>query len=208
LIIGDPAPKDNEKTYELPVAGEEAIKIRDELSKIDGVTIKLLIGKEANRIKVIEELRKDYDFIHYSGHAYFNEHDPDESGLVLNHGNLKAFTIKEVFSSNPPFLAFINGCESSKEDDWREFKYINEVSGLASAFLLNGVNYIGSLWEISESISATIALSFYYGVLNGESIGESLRKAKQYAFSLYKTKYLDWAAFVLYGDPTLTLEKK
>jgi len=209
LIIGDPAPKIDGKTLKLSGAWDEATQLNDKLSKIKNVNTTLLLEEEANSYRVEEELKKDYDFIHYCGHAYFDIKDPNKNGLLLNDGLFRASSIANVLNrEKPPILAFINACKSSKEHTWTDIKYENQVSGLASAFLLNGINYIGSLWSIHDKVAVKTAESFYFEVLNNVSIGESLRRAKIFVHESFKGKQLGWASYILYGDPTYTLEKK
>lgn len=205
LIIGDPLRGD--PRYELPGATIETETLAEELSKIRGVQVKLLISDEADTMTVLNELPKGYDFIHYSGHAHFNAENPDESGLLLSDGLLEAFEITK-YLDKPPILAFVNACESSRERSWSsEIAYENQVFGLAGAFLRRGAYYIGSLWPVHDDAAVDVALNFYKSVLNGVPLGESLRQAKVRAFKKNGGKEIAWASYILYGDPTLVLTR-
>ncbi len=204
LIIGDPT--SDKKGWKLPEAEKEAQFINDELSKIKGVTTKLLLGKEATIENVTRELQADYDFIHYSGHAAFDVEDPDNSAIYLNDGKLMAKKIRKLLGTTPPIMAFINACESSMMGDATEIEFEAKISGLAASFLLNGINYVGSMWPIRDDVALSTALNFYFEVLSGTPIGEALRRAKQFIYEQFEGREMGWASYVLYGDPTLTLE--
>lgn len=197
LIIGDPT--DN-SLY----AREEANDLNKSLKKIKNVNTTLLVGsKTASYSNVITKLKGNYDFIHFTGHGECFVEEPDESGIALKGGILKAHEIKDIYGDNPPILVFINACESGMEQQ----KYENRVSGLASSFLKNGINYIGSIWVIHDTVAYKTSRSFYNALLNGIPIGESLRNAKKLAYEHFKGKKLGWASYILFGDPNLTLAK-
>ena len=165
----------------------------------------VLIGsKDATYSKVISNLSGDYDFIHFTGHGKAIVDKPDESGIQLNGGILTASEIKDIPGDNPPVLVFINACESGLEQ--RGFE--NQIKGLASSFITNGINYIGSLWKIHDKVAYETSLSFYNELLWGKSIGESLKNAKKNTYDNFKGKRLGWASYILFGDPNLTLDKK
>ena len=200
LIVGDPS--NDQKSIK-----DEAIQLDKQLSKIQNVETKLLVGKEADSNNFIMELQKDYDFLHYCGNANFNVNNPEESGILLSDGILKISSINNILCSKPPILAFINARETKKEQAPTPLKYENKVSGLATSFLLNGINYIGSMWPTHDANAIKTELFFYYEVLKGQPIGEALRRAKESAYKRSKEKQLNWASYILYGDPTISLEK-
>ncbi|MFX1309765.1 MAG: CHAT domain-containing protein [Promethearchaeota archaeon] len=200
LIVGDP-------TYDHKSTRDEAIQLNKQLSKIKNVKTKLLMGKEADSTNFKEELQKDYDFLHYCGNAYFDVDNPDEGGILLSDGVLRISSIKNILTSNPPILAFINASEINMRHKNTILKYENKVSGLATPFLLNGINYIGSMWPTHDANAITTELLFYYEVLKGHPIGEALRRARESVYKRSKDKQISWASFVLFGDPTIGLEK-
>ncbi len=192
----------------LPGAKAEGAAIQEALSKIEGVKIKVMTGADADSINLITELAEGYDFIHYSGHAVFDAEHPENSGMLLNDGLFKAFSLAGAVKAHPPILAFINACESGKQADWSkgETKYENNVAGLASAFLVNGINFIGPMWPVFDDAALSFAKNFYFAVLSGTPLGEAMMKAKKFIFDLFKGEEIAWASYSLYGDPTQTLE--
>jgi CHAT domain-containing protein len=79
------------------------------------------------------------------------------------------------------------------------------AEGLASAFIYGGARgCVGSLWPIYDDPAADFALHFYNNVIRGHMIGEALRLARRRIKKDHKDQ-ITWAAYVLYGDPTLRL---
>ena len=216
LIIADPARKlrleDDglllQELHDLQEAREEGEELDKNLSAINGVNTKLLPGSSATRDAVITELGEGYDIIHYCGHAFFDKENPGHSYLELNDKDLYAFELKNLLGENPPILVFINACLSSKEEIWTKPTYENQVFGLASSFLSNGINYIGSLLPIHDKEARKTAEKFYFELLNGKPIGEALRNAKQEVFDSIKDQSLGWGSYTLYGNPLLRISYK
>jgi len=199
LIVGDPT-NDHKSTR------DEAIQLNKQLSKIQNVKTRLLVGKEADSNNFIMELQKDYDFLHYCGNAHFNVNNPDESGILLSDGILKISSINNILSSKPPILAFINARETKMDQTHTPLKYEHKLSGLAASFLLNDINFIGSMWPIHDENAIKTEFLFYREVLQGQPIGEALRRAKQSAYKRSKEKQISWASYILFGDPTIGLQ--
>jgi CHAT domain-containing protein len=74
-----------------------------------------------------------------------------------------------------------------------------------------GVNYpgrsvagafIGSLWEVVDTLASTYAQEFYRAALAGHTLGESARQARD----AIRDNPGDptWLAYTLYGDPAAT----
>jgi len=192
----------------LPGARKEGAAIKEELSAIDGVQIKMLVGDEADSVEVLSELGAGYDFIHYSGHAMFDAENPENSGILLADGLLKAFSLAGAVKNKPPILAFLNACESGRQADWGkgETRYENQVSGLSAAFLVNGINFIGPYFPVYDDAALMFSKNFYFAVLGGTPLGEAVRKSKKLIFDTFKGEEIAWASYSFWGDPTQTLE--
>ncbi|HMF34250.1 MAG TPA: CHAT domain-containing protein [Candidatus Lokiarchaeia archaeon] len=192
----------------LPGARSEGEAIKNSLETIAGVDLKVLAGADATKAELLMELAGGYDFLHYSGHAEFNSENPANSGLLLADGMMKASTLVNAVKGIPPILAFINACEAGRQTDWSkgETQFENQVSGLASSFLLNGINFIGPYWPVYDDAALTFSVNFYQAVLSGVPLGESVRRAKEFIYNKYKGEEIAWASYSFYGDPTQTLE--
>lgn len=164
----------------------------------------LLKGEEGTRGRVSDLLQKQYfDIIHVATHARFDPTDPTETGVVMNDGVLRTRDIYKTIKDDPPWLVFMNVCESGKNRDLNAFEKYDELSGLAIAFVKAGApSYIGTNGMINDSSASEIAVSFYRNLLDGSSVGESLRMAKR-SFLENNPKDLSWSEFSLYGDPNL-----
>jgi hypothetical protein len=147
----------------------------------------------------------DYDIVHYAGHAVYDRRRPDQSGLLLDHGEpCTAEKIHRLLAGSP--LVFLNACETARlrqpaeappdgtyEGDPKE--------GLASAFLYGGaLACIGNSWPVPDTVAADFAIAFYRWALDGRPLGEAMRYARQETARRWPEDP-SWASFVLYGDP-------
>jgi len=161
-----------------------------------------IMGSNASVENIIELLKNNrFDIIHFSGHAFFNEESPEESGLHLAD---KKVTAKEISKSLKyfPDIVFINACESAQADI-SEFEE-RQVSGLAEAFIEAGTKtFVGSIWPIDNKDAANFAVSFYQNLLQErKTIGECILDSKNELF--HSKSIYGWASFLLFGDPNAT----
>lgn len=199
----------------LPAAGREVHQIKAELEERwkqpgEELEIELLerdsaTGKAMNRAL----LSGTYDVIHFAGHAHFDNDDPDKSGFVLKGNELFLSQKIQRFVEGQP-LVFLNACETGVTANEATPQSVGEyfwkpAEGLASAFLYGGaLGCVGSLWPVYDEPAAEFAVEFYTQVLEGQMIGEAMRRTRR----AIKEKHPDsitWASFVLYGDPTFRL---
>jgi hypothetical protein len=196
----------------LPKAQEETNKIISLLNDNIKVDTTILQGKEATYSAVRSRLAKEsFDILHVAAHTQFNPTKPKESIIFLNDGCLSAGEIYrdiQNYSNNPsepPWLVFMNSCESAKILDLTYFEKYGELLGLAAAFITSGaLSYIGTSGIINDSYASEIAVNFYKYLLRGSTTGESLRKAK-YDFRKNHLKDASWSVFKLYGNPNTDL---
>ncbi|MFX1359948.1 MAG: CHAT domain-containing protein [Promethearchaeota archaeon] len=195
LFIGDPS-------GDLESSIEEIKNIKLELkTAINQGYIKTstLIGSEATTVNIIELMKKnEFDIIHYSGHAFFDEKMPEKSGIKLAD---KEITAKEIskYTEHLPEIVFINACESAQANI--ELEGEKQVSGLAEAFIQAGTKtFIGSIWPIDNKDAINFAYSFYQNLLQEDkTIGECMLESKN---ELYNSKSSHaWASFLMFGDP-------
>lgn len=112
ISVPNPQPRDaNTKYARLPGVESETKSIIDAVQDLDFVEVTLL--KNATYNDVYKALRaKNYQIIHYSGHAFFNSGKPYMSGLVLHDKDMTTGPLSNYVGKVPPVLCFINGCES------------------------------------------------------------------------------------------------
>lgn len=151
-----------------------------------------------------------YDIIHYAGHALYDAEQPDQSGLLLDREELCfAQKIQRLLRGNP--LVFLNACESglgngSTDPLPPETHYVGDPKeGLASAFVYGGaLACVATMWPVGDVEASSFAVAFYAEVLAGRPLGWAMLNARAEA----RRQHPDdpsWAAFVLYGDPSLTI---
>ncbi len=152
---------------------------------------------------VTEKIR-NFDIVHYAGHADYDKDDPSNSGWLLDGGKLTSADIMKLVGGRPmPALVFCNACQSGQTEEWQlGASYNQEIFGLANAFLLSGVqHYVGTFWEILDEPGKHFAIEFYRAMLEGAAIGEAMREARMSLVKEYGEDTIVWASYMLYGDP-------
>jgi len=152
----------------------------------------------------------EFDIIHYAGHAVFNHENPNLSGWHLKDGYLTAQQIMHMSGGKKklPSLIFSNACQSGHTSEWSQMepdRWSNyQAFDMVNAFLRCGVrHYIGTFQDIPDPASFNLALNFYNCMMQSNSVGESLRRARLQAIDQYGQDSLIWANYMLYGDPTI-----
>jgi class 3 adenylate cyclase/CHAT domain-containing protein/tetratricopeptide (TPR) repeat protein len=197
LILADPEGN-------LKGACEEGIQIRNFMDRFkdfvsvsmrsDGITTDFIRGKIRN-----------FDLVHFAGHAEYDPKNPGESGWLLSDGILKAKEIANLAGTGSmPALIFANACQSARSEEWSISEHSqHEICGLANAFMLSGVkHYVGTFWEVLDEPSRRFAVEFYKQALSGKTVGEAVREARLTLIREYGEETIVWASYLLYGDPT------
>jgi hypothetical protein len=178
LIIADP-------TEKMPKAVVECDYLKENLQHY--FTVTHLKAKKARKVDVMYHLSQGYDIIHYAGEL------EEYNCLPVYKDVLTCAEIERTLEGSP--LVFLNVCCSAKA-----FSY--DIEGLAKVFLERGaLSFIGSLWGIHDKKAAEIAVEFYRNCLY-YPVGEALRLSRE---KYYSPNDITWAAFVMYGDPTLRI---
>jgi hypothetical protein len=149
---------------------------------------------------------KDYDVVHFAGHADYVRASPGSSGWHLADGKLTGDQIAGLAGGRPmPMVVFSNACQSGVAEEWGAPDGSGDSQrayGLAGAFLLAGVrHYVGTQWEVVDGHSAVFATEFYKDLSLGQSIGAALQHARDAVVQRGGERQLAWASYVLYGDP-------
>lgn len=194
LIVGNP-------TEDLPAAESEANTIAETLRSA-GVEVELLLGKDATAKQFAKNIRnRPYDLIHFAGHAYFEPIKPSLSGLMFCEGPMPAEELGRHLNSRA--LVVLSACEAgmSKTTESKTGLVGEFIDGIATSVLLGGaIGCLAPMWDVGDGAAKTFSLSFYQHLLDGKSIGESVRQAR--LFVQGQKRLADaWKAWVLYGDP-------
>ena len=197
LVLADPR-------GDLGASYQEGIEIRDFLDE-RRESFRVNFKSDPLDVPYVKKNLRDYDIVHYAGHADYHPQNPSESGWLLKDGRLKASDISAMGGLAPmPSLVFSNACQTGQTDEWQiQEGYEQQIFGLANAYLLSGVqHYIGTFWEILDEPSSQFAKLFYAFLTQGEQVGEAVRCAREKLIEAYGEETIVWASYMLYGDPT------
>jgi len=197
MIIADP-------NSNLKGAYKEGINLRNYLDIHSNIVRPSLLTDNIFVDSIREKIR-NFDFVHFAGHAEYNPENLNENGWQLSNGVFKAKEImKMAGTASMPSFIFSNACQSARNKEWKlTSNFQNEIFGLANVFLMTGVkHYLGTFWEIIDEQGTQFASDFYKHLISGKSIGEALRYTRNSSASFFGEQNISWASYVLYGDPT------
>lgn len=183
----------------------EGITLRDEL---DSARTRLAIDLRSSEVGVgeVKQLIREYDLIHYAGHAEIHPTRPADSGWLLSDGVLCPNDLLDL-AGGPSFprIVFSNACRSGRVDGpLVPSDHGEAIYSVANAFLLSGVHhYIGTLWDVPDEPACHFALAFYEALSQGASLGDATRRARLALCQRYGDDTVLWASYVLYGDPSV-----
>ena len=189
---------------DLKASYEEGVEIKNETGMFED-WINVYLKSTDIKTDYVKAKIRNFDIVHYAGHAEHDSQNPAESGWMLSDGKLSAEEIISFTGAMPmPSLVFSNACQTGQTEEWRlEEDYEDRIFGLANAFLLSGVqHYIGTFWEIPDLAGSYFAIHFYKNLAKGVAIGEAMRLARIALINKYGEDTIVWASYMLYGDPT------
>lgn len=191
---------------DLKGAYEEGRQIRDFMDR-DKDLINVSLLSSGITPDFIRGKLRNFDLVHFAGHADYNPENPGMGGWRLSEGTMTAQDISRmVGTAAMPALIFSNACQSARTEEWGLKEHFqNEIFGLANAFILAGVkHYVGTFWEILDESSRLFALEFYKQLISGLTIGEAVRQARLELIDKFGEETIVWASYLLYGDPTFS----
>lgn len=181
---------------ELKPSEQQAQLLVRDLNQL-GLECLYLSRSQASPERILVELASGkYDIFHYDGHVV----PIDDGDRMVSAGQLGEYSLKLSGSYLRGFeienaargisVAFLNGCQSA-----------GGVESLAAAFLRKGANIvIGSVYKVAAVGAQVFASRFYDNALQGLSVGDSLRLARNYVRHQGECGNA-WACFVMYGNP-------
>jgi hypothetical protein len=193
LIVADP-------TGDLPAAAREGGEIASLLRDTCGMRVDEYTTSKISKKDFLLSL-KDYAIVHFAGHASHHSSSPDESCLHFSDGEIQAFEIARFVAGRSPLVVFLNACWSAEELRDPDL-FSPMMRGLGRTFLYAGVTaFLGYLVPVPDNSATHFAVSFYEGLVQGQTIGESLRRARIRCRDPKMPSDLTWSSAVLYGDP-------
>ena len=147
---------------------------------------------------------KDTQLFHFACHGNFDATNPDNSMIKLEGGFLSPNQIgvqarAGLLATKP--VVFLNVCYAGQVGFG-----LTGLGGWAEKFLQFGASvFIGSLWEINDTLAAQFAQEFYNRLwgLGGKAavpLGQAFHEARM-AIKAADEANPTWLAYVLYGDP-------
>jgi hypothetical protein len=195
LIVADP-------TGDLPAARREGHEVADLLRDKCKMRVDEFITSPMTKKDFLLSL-KDYDLVHFAGHASHESSSPDESCLVFSDGEIQAFEIARFLASRSPAVVFLNACWSAEELRNPD-SYSPMMRGLGRTFLYAGVTaFLGYLVPVPDDSATRFAIAFYQTLAQGQTIGEASRQARIQCRNPEVDNDLTWSSAVLYGDPAV-----
>lgn len=197
LVLADP-------TGDLKNAYTEGTQIRDFLDQNPDL-IHASLRTDYMTAETLKAKLRNFDLIHFAGHAEYNPGNPETGGWRLRDSSLTTDDIVRMAgSTRMPTMVFANACQSARTEQWLlNDAFEHQIFGLANAFLLSGVkHYIGTFWEILDEQGSHFAIEFYKHLFSGGSIGQAVLNARHALVDLYGEETIIWASYVFYGDPT------
>jgi CHAT domain-containing protein len=193
LIVADP-------TGDLPAARQEGHDVGTLLRDKCQMQVDEFAMSTMTKMDFLLSVR-DYDIVHFAGHASHHPSSPDQSCLVFSDGEIQAFEIERFISNRSPSVVFLNACWSAEELRNPD-SYTPMMRGLGRTFLYAGVTaFLGYLVPVPDDSATRFAIAFYEALAQGQTIGESLRRARIQSRDPRWPDNLTWSSAVLYGDP-------
>ncbi len=143
------------------------------------------------------------DLIHFCTHGRL-EADPLYSIIELeSNGKIRPIDISGEATrfGNAHPLVFMNACESGAQQI-----FLTGIQSWVMRMIGAGVSaFVGTLWSVTDEVAIEFAKAFYSNLLNGYSLGESVKMSRQYCRKLPNAPDASWLAYVLYGEPNATI---
>lgn len=198
LVIANPR-------NDLESAHQEGVNILEMLRQL-GKQVVVDFKSTSVTPQILKLCIRDYDIVHYAGHAEYNLSDPLKSGWLMTEGSFTAEDIMAMSNINKPMpaLIFSNACQSGTSVWKIDEKSNQQIFSMANAFLLSGVtHYIGTCRDILDQQSGYFAQTFYQNLIRGDSIGRAVQGARLDMKQKFGKNSILWASYLLYGDPSI-----
>jgi CHAT domain-containing protein len=164
------------------------------------------LGFEATLKTALSGELNEYRLVHFATHGFFNNTNPEMSGLVLSLVDAEGTSQEGFLSAGEVFnlklsadLVVLSGCRTALGKQMRG----EGVVGLTRAFMYAGTSRVlASLWSVDDAATATLMTRFYEGILaGGLSPARALQRAQLAVAGQRQWRHpYYWAGFQLQGD--------
>jgi CHAT domain-containing protein len=173
----------------------------------------VLSKASATKEAIDKEQLRTANYVHFSGHSYFNFQSPLESALILAEALIladkpllerlrgkgdftldlsKCLTLREIFDLDlgQCRLVTLSACDTGLTD----FTSISdEYIGFAAAFLCAGSSsVVVSLWEPNDLSTAFLMIKFYQNLQTSISVAIALNQAQIWLRDITQEELLSW----------------
>lgn len=161
---------------------------------------KNLQGKNAIKSDVIDELREDYGFTHFSCHGFYRQENPFDSGLIMF--DKEVIKLSEIINSDLKnnWLTTISACETGMVDFQSP---TDEHFGLPLGFIFAGSPSVwASLWSVSDMATSGLMQMAYANLSKEEYKNNKTEALRQAQLAMLKGDYphpFFWAGFQHFG---------
>jgi CHAT domain-containing protein/tetratricopeptide (TPR) repeat protein len=156
--------------------------------------------QKATKKQIIEALKKNPGYFHFTGHGYHDMAQPRKSALEL--ANKELLTLGDIFKLDFQNcnLVCLSACETGLTS---EKDLIDEYVGLVSGFLAMGTSYVVStLWTVQSEASALLMIEFYRQWHTVKSEVVALARAVQWLRNLTVQELSNWYEIFLSQLPS------
>ncbi|MGX9887880.1 CHAT domain-containing protein [Streptomyces sp. NPDC002276] len=163
-----------------------------------------LIGPQATRDTVLAALPQ-HDIVHLACHGLSDWDTPAASRLLLHDHTTQPLTVASLSELRLPHarLAVLSACSTTASNE----ALADEAVHITSAFQLAGFHHVvGTMWPISDAISARVAHGLYVELLDSdnaslrpERTAEALHQVTRRLRDEYPRTPTFWAAYIHAG---------
>lgn len=185
--------------------GSDLPHTRDEIQALRDLwkdQMTLLEGDACTKRRVLNELRGDYGYIHFTCHGTFDLESPLDSALHLvpkverDSQRVTARDILELRFQHAPVVT-LSACSSALTS----YSATNDCTGLTGSFLRSGARcVIGSRWPVYDDVSAFFMSQLYNKMRKTEASPQRCLYEVQHQMAK-SAGIEDWAAFGYLGLP-------
>jgi CHAT domain-containing protein len=190
----------------LPFSKQEVNEISDLIIKNSGKT-HLFLEQRATE-KNFRSTLEDYSIIHIATHSMINDQQPGHSGLVFFPDNIEEkdrstydgiLYLEEIFNLRiNPDLLVLSACATGTGKITRSEGVLAMTRGF---FTAGAPNIVYTLWNVTDKHTKDFMVSFFDGLLAGQTYSCALRNAKIKMIRKPETSLPRlWAPYVLLGQ--------
>lgn len=143
--------------------------------------------------------KAEAQWLHFACHGDFDAANANDAELILEGARLTPTDLSGPVGSGIQKslpLVMLNACNSAEIGP-----ALSGMGGWAQSFVRNGATaFLGSLWEVNDTLAAEFAVNFYRTLFSGQTLGAALQSARRHIRDRDPANST-WLAYSLYADP-------